>query len=247
MIVIRPLATQAEFAEAVRLQQQIWGFDDIDVLPVRLFVVAAKVGGQVLGAFDGDRMAGFCLSIPGIKPGRHGYLHSHMMGVLGAYRDLGVGRQLKLRQRADALSQGINLVEWTFDPLEIKNAYFNIERLGAVIRRYVLNQYGITSSRLQGNLPTDRCVAEWWIATPRVAGVIEGRPSAREPAEARIEVPAHIAAIRAGDPKRAARIQQAMSEQFLANFRQGLAVTGFERTQEAGVYLFTRGFEVPSI
>ncbi len=247
MIEIRRLTTHDEFAGAVRLQKEIWGFEEIDLLPVRLFVVATKVGGQALGAFDGDRMVGFCLSIPGMKPHGGSYLHSHMMGVLAEYRNSGLGRQLKLSQRADALEHGVRLVEWTFDPLETKNAYFNIERLGAVIRRYVLNQYGITTSRLNGSLPTDRCVAEWWIGTPRVDAILARESLERPPIDARVEVPVDIARIRHDDPRRAAGIQRSISEQFLAHLRDGLAVTGFERTPEAGVYLFTRDFEVPTL
>ncbi len=90
-----------------------------------------------------------------------------MLGVVDDYRNAGVGRRLKLAQREEALARGIDLVEWTFDPLEIKNAFFNIERLGAIVRRYVQNQYGITASPLHGGLPTDRCVAEWWLRSPR--------------------------------------------------------------------------------
>ena len=93
MIEIRALTTHAEFSDAVRLQQEIWGFDDIELLPVRLFVVATKIGGQAFGAFDGERMVGFCLAIPGLKPGGKSYLHSHMLGVLPEYRDAGVGRR----------------------------------------------------------------------------------------------------------------------------------------------------------
>ena len=112
-------------------------------------------------------MIAFCLAIPGLKPDGKPYLHSHMLGVLAEYRNHGVGRQLKLQQRDDALARGIDLIEWTFDPLEIKNAYFNVERLGAIVRRYLRNQYGASSSPLHGGLPTDRLVAEWWIRKPR--------------------------------------------------------------------------------
>jgi len=135
MIEIRALTTHQEFEEAVRLQQEIWGFEEIELLPLRLFVVATKVGGQAFGAFDGKRMIGFCLAIPGLKAGGKSYLHSHMLGVLPDYRDAHVGRRMKLAQREEALGRGIDLVEWTFDPLEIKNAYFNMERLGAIVRR----------------------------------------------------------------------------------------------------------------
>jgi predicted GNAT superfamily acetyltransferase len=119
-IEIRQLRGLDELNEAVRLQKEIWGFADIELLPLRLFVVAQKVGGQTLGAFDGGRMVGFLLAIPGLKQGAM-YLHSHMMGVLPEYRNRGVGRRLKLAQREEALSRGIRLIEWTFDPLELKN------------------------------------------------------------------------------------------------------------------------------
>src|SRR5437879_4592010 len=102
MIEIRPLAGHAEFQEAVRLQQEIWGFEEIELLPLRLFVVATKIGGHAFGGFDGRRMAGFCLAIPGLKAGGKSYLHSHMLGVLPEYRDAGVGRKLKLAQREEA-------------------------------------------------------------------------------------------------------------------------------------------------
>jgi predicted GNAT superfamily acetyltransferase len=238
---IRALQTQQEFQAAVQLQKDIWGFSDIELLPVRLFIVATKVGGQALGAFDGERMVGFCLAIPGLKPSGSSYLHSHMLGVTPEYRDSGVGRQLKLKQREDALSRGIALVEWTFDPLEIKNAHLNIERLGAIVRRYVRNQYGTTTSHLHGGLPTDRCVAEWWIASPRVKAIIDGGPPVARPEIVdRISVPAEITALRREDPKRARHIQQEISHRFEECFARGLTVVGLERSADAGAYLFGR-------
>ena len=243
MMEIRALVEHAEFAGAIELQQIIWGFDDIDILPLRLFVTATKIGGQVFGAYDGARMIGFCLAIPGIKAdprkGNQSYLHSHMLGVLKEYRDAGVGRMLKLEQRKDALARGIKLIEWTFDPLEIKNAYFNIERLGAVVRRFVLNQYGMTSSKLHGGLPTDRCVAEWQLSSPRVEAILGARSPERLPEAARVSVPSAIYEIKDTDPVRAREIQKRVSEQFLKNFSDGLSVTRFERTSGFGSYIFT--------
>lgn len=237
MIETRALTAHEDFADAVQLQQRIWGFEEIELLPVRLFVVATKVGGQAFGAFDKGRMVAFCLAIPGLKPGGKTYLHSHMLGVLPEYRNQGVGRILKLEQRKDAIARGIDLIEWTFDPLEIKNAYFNIERLGAIVRRYVPNQYGTTTSHLHGGLPTDRCVAEWWVSHPRVCAVLDGRPMQRPIPEVRISVPATIATLRRDDTKAARAIQEKVGAQFTEAFRRGLAVTGFERSQEEGTYL----------
>ncbi len=230
VIAVRPLTRHIEFAEAVELQRIVWGFDDLELLPVRLFVTAVKVGGQALGAYDGDRMVGFCLAIPAIGAGGSVYLHSHMLGVLGEYRNAGVGRMLKLAQRDDALARGIDLIEWTFDPLELKNAYFNIERLGAIVRRYVLNQYGSTTSPLHGGLPTDRCVAEWWLRSARVEAAIAGKPVDHSKTAAQIAVPADIGAIKRSEPRRAREIQKRISEQFLSYFAKNLAVIGFERS-----------------
>ena len=238
-ITLKHVSALSEFREAVALQQEIWGFSDIELLPLRLFVVAHKVGGQVIGAFDGATMIGFLLSIPGLRQGET-YLHSHMMGVQEPYRNLGVGRMLKLAQREEALARKILLIEWTFDPLEIKNAYFNIERLGAVVRRYVPNQYGTTTSHLHGGLPTDRCVAEWDLNSARVRAVLAGPPILHEEVIERVAVPNDIAELRQHHPKRAREIQLALSGAFLAHFQQGLAVTGFARTPESGVYLFSQ-------
>ena len=226
---IRQLTQIQEFHEAVKLQKAIWGFDDVDLLPVRLFVTANKIGGHSFGAFDGDRMVGFCIAIPGIKPGAKSYLHSHMLGVSKEYRDAGLGRKLKLAQRDDAIKEGVDLIEWTFDPLEIKNAFFNIERLGAIVRRFVLNQYGTTSSPLNAGLPTDRCTAEWWLHRERGQHEIVGR----------ISITNDIYKIKATDYARAREIQQRVADQFLEYFAKNLAVTGFERSAENGTYLLS--------
>ncbi|MCA2963832.1 MAG: acetyltransferase [Acidobacteriaceae bacterium] len=219
MIEIRELVELPDLVTAVNLQREIWGFSDLDLLPVRLFVVATKIGGQVLGAFDGDRMVGFSIAIPGAKSGGRAFLHSQMMGVVDGYRNAGVGRLLKFRQRELALAAGINLIEWTFDPLETKNAYFNIERLGAVVSRYVLNQYGNTSSKLHAGLPTDRCIAEWFLDKEKTPVDIT----------ARIEVPYEGARTR--------EVQARISQQFLEHFRAGRTVVRFERGETHGAYL----------
>lgn len=228
VIEIRQLFSLDEFNEVVRLQQEIWGFADIELLPLRFLVVVSRVGGHVFGAYLDGKMIAFCFAIPGIKPGNLPYLHSHMLGVMPAYRDLGIGRKLKLRQREEALSRGLTLIEWTFDPLELKNAFFNIERLGAIVRRYSENQYGLTASPLHGGLPTDRLYAEWWIANDRPRG---------SKAVERISYPADIARIRSEETARARAIQQENAARFKSAFERGLAVTGFERTDTTGTYL----------
>lgn len=217
---VRALSGHAEFSEAVRLQKEVWGFPDLELLPVRFFVVASRIGGQTLGAFDGDRMAGFLLAIPGIKKDTGiPYLHSHMLGVLSDYRNAGVGRLLKSAQREDALARGIRLIEWSFDPFEAKNAYFNLEILGATVRTYVSNMYGISTSPLHGDLPTDRCIAEWRIAESHSKGQVT----------ARVSLP----------PQKTRESQQTLARQLQRHFADGLAITGFERSGDTGTYLLS--------
>jgi len=229
MITVRALAGRDEYARAVQLQRNIWGWEDLDILPVRFFVVARDIGGQLLGAFDGDLMCGFCVAIPGVHPRKLAYLHSHMLGVLPEYRNAGAGRMLKLAQREDALARGFELVEWTFDPLELKNAYFNIEKLGAVIRQYLPNHYGITTSSLGGGLPTDRCVAEWYL----------NRPRRQFPTLARVPVPTGLDRLRQTDPAAVLEVQKRVGHLFQHNLASGLIVTGFERSADSGAYLFS--------
>ena len=236
MIEIRQLFALDEFSEVLRLQKLIWGFADVELLPLRFLVVVSKVGGHVFGAFDGSDMVGFCFAIPGVKTGGCPYLHSHMLGVLPRYHNAGIGRRLKLVQREEALSRGITMIEWTFDPLELKNAFFNIERLGAIVRRYSENQYGLTASPLHGGLPTDRCIAEWYLDSPRVQQVLAGERLAHGAAEP-IAYPADIARIRAEDPGCAREIQRVNGQKFQEGFARGLVVTGFERTDANGTYL----------
>jgi predicted GNAT superfamily acetyltransferase len=236
-IEIHQLSTLEEFASVVRLQREIWGYDDVELLPQRLFVVAEKIGGQVLGAFAGNKMVAFCLGIPGLKSGGKFYIHSHMLGVLPQFRNTGVGRRLKLEQRAWALGRGVELIEWTFDPLQLKNAFFNIERLGAIVRRYVHNQYGTTTSQLHAGLPTDRLVPEWWIKSARVEAITAGQPFERPAVEARIAIPSNISVLIENDQARARRIQEEVGQQFDTHFRAGLAVIGFEKSEDTGTYL----------
>jgi predicted GNAT superfamily acetyltransferase len=185
-------------------------------------------------------MVGFCVALPGIKPGGHHYLHSNMLGVREKYRDHGLGRRLKHAQREDAMARGIDLIEWTFDPFELKNAYFNMERLGAVVQRYVLNQYGITSSALHGGLPTDRCTAEWFLNSDRAKAAAAGQPVPRPAVEEKIEVRGDFAALKRTDPARAAEVQRLVSAAFLDAFRRGLTVVGLEKTPAGGEYLLGR-------
>ena len=229
-VVLRRCHGIEDFRACVALQKEVWNFSDAELVPLRMFVVADKVGGQVMGAFDGDAMVGFALSVPGTRTG-HVYLHSHMLAVKKDHRNSGLGRRLKLMQREDALARGIELIEWTFDPLEIKNAYLNIEKLGAIVRRYNINQYGITSSPLQGGLPSDRLIAEWWLKSKRVEMLLTAGNKPAAKVASSIEVPAQIYDWKAAPETRgqAQQVQERNREQFLRAFASGLAVLGYER------------------
>jgi len=236
---LRRCSTLEDFNACVDLQREVWGFSDLDLVPLRVFSVASKIGGQVIGAWDGDTMVGFALSLPATHR-RYPYLHSHMLGVKENYRNTGLGRRIKLYQREDAIALGYDLIEWTFDPLEIKNAYFNLERLGAIARRYNLNQYGITTSPLQGFLPTDRLVAEWWLKSKRVESLLSTGHLPGFSPDLQIAVPAEIYAWKAEAETRpkAAEVQERNGELFLDAFAKGLACLGYGRDDDgSGVFL----------
>jgi predicted GNAT superfamily acetyltransferase len=265
MIVIRSCEGFDELESCVQLQIETWGYDRTDIIPRKAFLVGQRIGGQVIGAFEiedertgserdrkksgcgkgGEKLVGFAMSLPGVKTGTGNgtpprpYLHSYMLAVREEYRNRGLGAQLKLAQRSEALERGIEHMEWTFDPLEIRNAHLNIHKLGAVVRCYLVNFYGVSSSRLQGGLPTDRLVAEWNLSSPRVTSIVEGHPSHKWTIEERILVPAQIYEWKASEEERqrAAEVQLENRGKFQRAFEQGLAVLGFSKDLEGnGVF-----------
>jgi predicted GNAT superfamily acetyltransferase len=218
-IIISSLTDMEQCSAVVSLQKTIWEYeDDTELLPPRVIVVAVKIGGQAFGAYVNGQMIAFLVAFAASKPDGYRYLHSQMLGVLPEYRNSGIGKRLKLRQRDDALARGIELIEWTFDPLQLKNAWFNIEGLGAIVRRYMRNLYGTSTSALQGGLPTDRCIAEWWINKPRM------RPEILE----RVPVP----------PVRSRAVQEEVANRFEECFAKGLAAVGVNRVEDGIEYLF---------
>jgi predicted GNAT superfamily acetyltransferase len=241
-LVVRKCQGLEEMRACVALQKEVWKLTDIELVPVRMFVVGEKVGGQVIGAFDRGTLVGFAFALPGIRGG-HSFLYSQMLAVRERYRNSGLGRRLKLFQREEALARGFALMEWTFDPLEIKNGYLNLVKLGAIARRYNVNQYGVTSSFLQGGLPTDRLVAEWWLKSKRVEALLAtGVKPSFEVLEA-IFVPAQIYDWKSKPETRArAQVLQDRNRQaFLKAFAAGLAALGYERDPEGnGRFLLGR-------
>jgi predicted GNAT superfamily acetyltransferase len=170
---LRDLHSVEEFARVVALEKEIWGFEaGGDVVPVNLFAATVKRGAILLGAFDPqEKLAGFVYSFPGLKAGRV-VQWSHMLGVHSGMRGLGLGYHLKLAQRERTLAQGIDLVEWTFDPLQAVNAHFNFAKLGVRSAEYLRDVYGPSESPLHRGTPTDRLIAEWHIASDLVLGTL---------------------------------------------------------------------------
>jgi predicted GNAT superfamily acetyltransferase len=248
MISIRHCSGFDDFEACVQLQVETWGYDESELIPRKTFLLAQKIGGQVVGAFDThpansqspeqpESLVGFAMSLPGVKTESgqaRPYLHSHMLAVREGYRNRGLGVKLKREQRLEAISRGIFHMEWTFDPLEIKNALLNIHRLGAVVRSYRPDFYGVSSSRLQGGLPTDRLVAEWELASARVEAILDGRPAATHVTEERILVPAAIYQWKASSASRsrALAVQLENRKKFQEAFSRGLTVVGFSLDAE---------------
>ena len=227
---IRPCTDVASWRRCVELQHDVWHFDPAELVPVHVLAVAAKTGGQVIGAYaQNGNQIGFALSFPAFR-GSSRYLHSHMVAVLPQYQNRGVGKRLKVAQRDDALKRGLDLIEWTFDPLELRNAYFNIAHLGVIVRRYIPDLYGPSSSPLHRGLPTDRLVAEWRLNSPRVLAALGGDAGSHAGRTAEIFVP---------DTSRGAtaEVQARVRAEFTSWFSRGYAVTGFARSGLDGKYL----------
>jgi predicted GNAT superfamily acetyltransferase len=182
-VIIRPLQTIDECRQVAELERIVWGYTDAeDVVPPPVLIVSIKRGGILLGAFDDrDEMKGFVYSIPGIKNGRL-LQWSHVLGVVPDARDAGLGAKLKLAQRDAALAMGIDVIEWTYDPLQAMNAHLNFAKLGVVVEEYEENIYGESSSPLHRGTPTDRFVAEWRLHEPHVQRRIDsiGQPTVRD-------------------------------------------------------------------
>jgi predicted GNAT superfamily acetyltransferase len=174
-MIVRDLYSLDDFADVVDLQKRVWGIGYDDVVPLSIFAVVVKRGGILIGAFDEaakteagrPRMAAFVFSLPGIKDGR-AMQWSHMLGVDEDYRRSGIGCRLKLAQRDRTLAQRLELIEWTYDPLQAANAHLNFARLGVIAENYLENVYGMSGSQLHQGAPTDRFIAAWKIATPHV-------------------------------------------------------------------------------
>lgn len=263
---IRKLRSPQEYLEAEELQRAIWQFPDREIVPLNELVVMQKHGGHVFGAFDRGPMVGFCFGCPAYHEGAT-YHYSRMLGVLPGYQDAGTGYAMKLKQRGFVLDQGLDRVVWTFDPLQARNAHFNLEKLGCVIREYEVNLYPGSQSRFNRGLETDRFTTEWPIASRRVRDRLAGKRVAadfdafapaiesrvndagwREPARARtslrdrrisIEIPDDTDALKGADLKAAQVWRRVTRQAFTSYLGRGYVIGGFHRRPELNRH---RGF-----
>jgi predicted GNAT superfamily acetyltransferase len=235
-IIVRKCENLGEFHRCVELQREVWKEADLEVEPATIFVVAAHTGGQVLGAFDSDVMVGYTLALMGLRD-RVPYLHSHMTGVKSEYRDRGVGRLLKLFQRDEALRRGIRLVQWTFDPLELHNAHFNLNRLGAICREYQPDLYGVTTSPLHRGMATDRLLAEWHLDSARVVAAIENLVKGPVEAPAVIELPAELERWQKENSAKVGEVQSRLRGEFTKWFAKGYAAVALRTAPGNRAYL----------
>jgi predicted GNAT superfamily acetyltransferase len=241
-ITIRECVSVEELDACVRLQREAFGLPDLELSPRRHLVVARSAGGWVLGAFDGARMVGFVLHLAGAR-GQEVIGYSHMMAVAPEYQNRGVGARLKWAQRERALQEGRRFIRWTWEPMRARNAHFNINRLGVVVRQYAANFYGTDYSTTPGEetrgLDSDRLIAEWELDSPRVGSLArdEHPPPAQDPA-ASVEIPPDWNALVREDTAAAQRALVRVREGFQRAFSEGLICAGFERDPARPRYLF---------
>ena len=239
--VIRECVTVEEFDACVALQREAFGLPDLELSPRRHLIVARNVGGYTLGAFDGERLVGFVLT----QVAEGDAYYSHMMAVARDYQNRGVGARLKWAQRERALTESRRFIRWTWDPMQSRNAHFNLNRLGVVVRKYAVNYYGTDYSTVTGKfgealgLDSDRLVAEWELDSPRVEALARGgrAEDLGEPAAA-IEIATDWGALVREDAARARAELQRVRAEFQTALARGLHCAAFERDGTRPRYLF---------
>ena len=240
---IRECESLADFAACLEMQREVWQFSDLDITPLRSFVITRRAGGFTLGAFDpAGRLLGFAHALAAFDERLRPYYYSQMLAVDGRLQNAGIGLRLKRAQRDRALERGVPLIVWTFDPLQSRNAHLNLVKLGGVVRNYYVNYYGNAStSALHAGLDTDRLFVEWWVGSGRVARALAGEPQPGEP-RAAVEVPPEIQEVKARDLAEAGRWQAQVRSDFQRRLAEGLYCAGFERGRNGGLsrYLFFR-------
>jgi len=226
---IRDIDAISEMRKAEELQKNVWGFSDLDVVPFSHLAAAKEAGGVLVGAFDGEDLIGFVYGFPGFEDGRI-TIHSHMAAVNPEYRNQNVGYRLKLAQRDRALGKGIKLITWTFDPLQSVNAHFNIEKLGVISDKYLVNFYGEETTSFLHSIGTDRLWVKWESETPAVP----------ENEAVEIEIPLDINILLRENPDEARVWRAKTRKAFIDAIGSGFVVRHFRRGAKAGIYTLTR-------
>lgn len=239
-IEIRECTTLDQLAECVVLQREVFELPEVELSPVRHFVVTRNAGGFTLGAYDGDRLAGYVLSVPAFLRGEKAF-YSHMTGVRKEYQSTGVGRRLKWAQRERALELGVKFIKWTFEPVKARNGFFNLEKLGAIVTEYERNFYGIDYAAADGKqigLQSDRLFAEWHLESDKVRTLAAGGvwTETRTP-EAEVEVRNDWSELVASDPAAALELQLRVRADFESALARGLRAEAFRRDDVAPAYL----------
>ena len=251
---IRQCMTIDEFEACVQLQREVFGGPDIEITPRRHLIMSRRAGGWTLGAFDGDELVGFAHLMVAVRGGHEIIGYSHMMAVALPYQNSGVGARLKWAQRERALLEGRKYITWTWDPMQARNAYFNLNRLGATVRSYGVNFYGTdygtsVEGRTQSpGIDSDRLFAEWDLNSARVLARAAAAAGAQAPLEIAapvrtIEIPPDWRALVKSDAAAARREQQRVREEFIRAFADGLVCAGFERDPEHPRYLLYENVE----
>lgn len=242
---MRECTTVEEFDACVELQREVFSFPDLEISPRRHLIVSRRAGGWTLGAFDKERLLGFVHQLAAVRNKREVIGYSHMMAVKREYQNKGVGALLKWMQRMKSIEEGKAFITWTWDPMQARNAHFNLNRLGAVARSYGVNFYGTDYSTSGAHdtdsahgIDSDRLFAEWQLQSARVRALSEGRaPEAfGEPARM-IEIPPDWYRLIKQDADRARREQLRVRREFEEAFQAGLVCSAFERDQAHPRYL----------
>jgi predicted GNAT superfamily acetyltransferase len=243
-IKIRECLTIDELDRCVRLQRDVFGLPDLEISPRRHLVVSRQAGGWTLGAFTAEgRLAGFVHHLIAVRGADEIFGYSHMMAIDREYQNQGIGTRLKWAQRERALGEGRRFIKWTWDPLQSRNAHFNLNRLGVVVRSYAENfygtDYGIDPAQPDApGLDSDRLFASWELKSPRVQQLADGGLPERQPdVMATVEIPADWGALTRTDVPRARAEQLRVRQEFQKGFASGLICAGFERSAERPRYL----------
>ncbi len=240
---IRECTTLEDLAECVQIQREVFALPEAELSPVRHFVVTKNAGGFAIGAYDGEKLVGFVLSVPAFLRGERAF-YSHMTGVRAEYQSLGVGAKLKWAQRTRALADGVKYIKWTFEPVKARNAYFNLEKLGAIVSEYQPNFYGTDYATANNKigLASDRLFAEWHLESDKVEALaagesyVEGRTPVLE-----IEIMNDWLGLVGSSPEKALTEQTRIRGEFDAAFRNGLIVRAFRRDDcRPAFLLFTK-------